>query len=154
MTRPFSPVQIWKSFLKIIPYFGVTFAVVLGTICLALLLPEAEQKTLAANSCRRLYKRYPLYTKHRSAFYCLLRNPKTRPGTFRLRPQFFFKNHLCNYFAFPALFGNACRNYPLGLPGPRPPAVRSGTFHRPYSRSGSPPGYASSGAGSCPAESW
>ena len=38
MTRPFSPVQIWKSFLKIIPYFGVTFAVVLGTICLALLL--------------------------------------------------------------------------------------------------------------------
>ena len=34
MTRPFSPVQIWKSFLKIIPYFGVTFAVVLGTILL------------------------------------------------------------------------------------------------------------------------
>ena len=38
MTRPFSPVQIYKSFLKIIPYFGVTFAVVLGTVCLALLL--------------------------------------------------------------------------------------------------------------------
>ena len=34
MTRPFSPVQIWNSFLKIIPYFGVTFAVVLGTILL------------------------------------------------------------------------------------------------------------------------
>ena len=34
MNRPFSPVQIWKSFLKIIPYFGVTFAVVLGTILL------------------------------------------------------------------------------------------------------------------------
>ena len=38
MTRPFSPVQIWNSFLKIIPYFGVTLGVVLGTICLALLL--------------------------------------------------------------------------------------------------------------------
>ncbi|MCR4579294.1 MAG: amino acid ABC transporter permease [Treponema sp.] len=36
MTRPFSPVQIWNSFLKIIPYIGVTFAVVLGTILLAL----------------------------------------------------------------------------------------------------------------------
>ena len=34
MQRPFSPVQIWNSFLKIIPYFGVTFAVVLGTILL------------------------------------------------------------------------------------------------------------------------
>ena len=34
MSRPFSPVQIWYSFLKIIPYFGVTFAVVLGTILL------------------------------------------------------------------------------------------------------------------------
>ena len=34
MTRPFSPVQIYNSFLKIIPYFGVTFAVVLGTILL------------------------------------------------------------------------------------------------------------------------
>ena len=38
MQRPFSPVQIYNSFLKIIPYFGVTLAVVLGTICLALLL--------------------------------------------------------------------------------------------------------------------
>ena len=38
MKRPFSPVQIWNSFLKIIPYFGVTFGVVLGTICLASLL--------------------------------------------------------------------------------------------------------------------
>ncbi len=38
MNRPFSPVQIWNSFLKIIPYFCVTLAVVLGTICLALLL--------------------------------------------------------------------------------------------------------------------
>ena len=34
MNRPFSPVQIWNSFLKIIPYFGVTFGVVLGTIIL------------------------------------------------------------------------------------------------------------------------
>jgi len=34
MNRPFSPVQIYNSFLKIIPYFGVTFAVVLGTILL------------------------------------------------------------------------------------------------------------------------
>ncbi len=32
MNRPFSPVQIWYSFLKIIPYAGVTFAVVLGTL--------------------------------------------------------------------------------------------------------------------------
>ncbi len=38
MNRPFSPVQIWNSFLKIIPYIGVTFGVVLGTVCLALLL--------------------------------------------------------------------------------------------------------------------
>lgn len=38
MNRPFSPGQIWNSFLKIIPYFGVTFGVVLGTVCLALLL--------------------------------------------------------------------------------------------------------------------
>ena len=38
MNRPFSPVQIYNSFLKIIPYIGVTFAVVLGTVCLALLL--------------------------------------------------------------------------------------------------------------------
>ena len=38
MSRPFSPVQIYNSFLKIIPYFGVTFGVVLGTVCLALLL--------------------------------------------------------------------------------------------------------------------
>ena len=34
MNRPFSPVQIYNSFLKIIPYFGITFAVVLGTILL------------------------------------------------------------------------------------------------------------------------
>ena len=34
MNRPFSPVQIWNSFLKIIPYFGVTFGVVFGTIIL------------------------------------------------------------------------------------------------------------------------
>ena len=38
MNRPFAPIQIWNSFLKIIPYFGVTFGVVLGTVCLALLL--------------------------------------------------------------------------------------------------------------------
>ena len=38
MNRPFSPVQIYKSFLKIIPYFGVTFAVVLGTIILGMAL--------------------------------------------------------------------------------------------------------------------
>ena len=34
MNRPFSPVQIWNSFLKIIPYAGVTFGVVFGTIIL------------------------------------------------------------------------------------------------------------------------
>ena len=38
MNRPFSPVQIYKSFLKIIPYFGTTFGVVLGTIILGLAL--------------------------------------------------------------------------------------------------------------------
>ena len=38
MNRPFAPVQIYKSFLKIIPYLGVTFAVVLGTIMLGLAL--------------------------------------------------------------------------------------------------------------------
>ena len=38
MTRPFSPVQIYKSLVTILPYFGVTFGVVLGTICMALLL--------------------------------------------------------------------------------------------------------------------
>ena len=38
MNRPFAPVQIYKSFLKIIPYLGVTFAVVLGTIILGLAL--------------------------------------------------------------------------------------------------------------------
>jgi len=38
MTRPFSPVQIYKSLVSILPYFGVTFAVVLGTVCLAILL--------------------------------------------------------------------------------------------------------------------
>ena len=36
--RPFSPVQIYKSFLTIIPYFGITFAVVLGTIVLGMAL--------------------------------------------------------------------------------------------------------------------
>lgn len=38
MQRPFSPVQIYKSFLKIIPYAGVTFGVVLGTIILGMAL--------------------------------------------------------------------------------------------------------------------
>lgn len=38
MNRPFSPAQIWYSFLKIIPYAPVTFAVVLGTIILGLAL--------------------------------------------------------------------------------------------------------------------
>ena len=38
MQRPFSPVQIYKSFLKIIPYAGVTFGVVLGTIVLGMAL--------------------------------------------------------------------------------------------------------------------
>ena len=38
MQRPFSPVQIYNSFLKIIPYFGVTLAVVLGTIILGMAL--------------------------------------------------------------------------------------------------------------------
>lgn len=38
MTRPFSPLQIWYSFLKIIPYAGVTFCVVLGTVILGLSL--------------------------------------------------------------------------------------------------------------------
>ena len=38
MSRPFSPVQIYKSFLIIIPYFGITFAVVLGTIVLGMAL--------------------------------------------------------------------------------------------------------------------
>ncbi len=38
MTRPFSPVQIYKSLVIILPYIGVTFGVVLGTVCLALLL--------------------------------------------------------------------------------------------------------------------
>ena len=38
MNIPFSPGQIWNSFLKIIPYFGVTLAVVLGTIILGLAL--------------------------------------------------------------------------------------------------------------------
>lgn len=38
MTRPFSPVQIYKSLVTILPYIGVTFVVVLGTVCLALLL--------------------------------------------------------------------------------------------------------------------
>lgn len=36
MTRPFSAIQIWNSFLKIIPYFGVTFGVVTGTVILGL----------------------------------------------------------------------------------------------------------------------
>ena len=38
MTRPFTPSQIYKSLVIILPYIGVTFAVVLGTVCLALLL--------------------------------------------------------------------------------------------------------------------
>ena len=38
MNRPFSPVQIYKSFLTIIPYFGITFCVVLGTIILGMAL--------------------------------------------------------------------------------------------------------------------
>ena len=38
MNRPFSPVQIYKSFLKILPYAGVTFGVVLGTIVLGMAL--------------------------------------------------------------------------------------------------------------------
>lgn len=38
MQRPFSPVQIYKSFLTIIPYAGVTFGVVLGTIILGMAL--------------------------------------------------------------------------------------------------------------------
>ena len=38
MSRPFSPVQIYKSFLTIIPYAGITFGVVLGTIVLGMAL--------------------------------------------------------------------------------------------------------------------
>ncbi len=38
MQRPFSPVQIYKSFLTIIPYAGITFGVVLGTIVLGMAL--------------------------------------------------------------------------------------------------------------------
>ena len=38
MNRPFSPVQIYKSFLTIIPYARVTFGVVLGTIVLGMAL--------------------------------------------------------------------------------------------------------------------
>ncbi|MBR1639912.1 MAG: amino acid ABC transporter permease [Treponema sp.] len=38
MARPFSGIQIWNSFLTIIPYFGVTLGVVLGTVLLGLLL--------------------------------------------------------------------------------------------------------------------
>ncbi len=38
MNRPFSPVQIYKSFLTIIPYAGITFGVVLGTIVLGMAL--------------------------------------------------------------------------------------------------------------------
>ena len=38
MNRPFSPVQIYNSFLKIIPYAGITFGVVLGTIVLGMAL--------------------------------------------------------------------------------------------------------------------
>ena len=51
MNRPFSPVQIWYSFQKIIPYAPVTFAVVLGTIILGLALAVGlfAQKQ---NSCR------------------------------------------------------------------------------------------------------
>ena len=36
--RSFSPVQIYKSFVKIIPYFGVTLGVVFGTIILGMAL--------------------------------------------------------------------------------------------------------------------
>ena len=38
MSRPFSPVQIYKSLVTILPYFGVTFGVVLGTIVLGMAL--------------------------------------------------------------------------------------------------------------------
>lgn len=38
MNRPFSLVQIYNSFLTIIPYAGVTFGVVLGTIILGMAL--------------------------------------------------------------------------------------------------------------------
>ena len=38
MTRPFSPVQIYKSLVTILPYFGITFGVVLGTIVLGMAL--------------------------------------------------------------------------------------------------------------------
>ncbi len=38
MTRPSTPVQIYKSLVTILPYFGVTLGVVLGTVCLALIL--------------------------------------------------------------------------------------------------------------------
>lgn len=38
MNRPFSSVQIYNSFLTIIPYAGVTFGVVLGTIILGMAL--------------------------------------------------------------------------------------------------------------------
>ena len=38
MTRPFSPVQIYKSLVTIIPYFSITFGVVLGTIVLGMAL--------------------------------------------------------------------------------------------------------------------
>ena len=38
MQRPFSPVQIYKSLVTILPYFRITFAVVLGTIILGMAL--------------------------------------------------------------------------------------------------------------------
>ena len=38
MSRPFSPVQIYKSLVTIIPYFGITFGVVFGTIILGMAL--------------------------------------------------------------------------------------------------------------------
>ena len=38
MTRPFTPVQIYKSLVTILPYFGITFGVVLGTIVLGMAL--------------------------------------------------------------------------------------------------------------------
>lgn len=38
MTRPFTPVQIYKSLVTIIPYAGITFGVVLGTIILGMAL--------------------------------------------------------------------------------------------------------------------
>ncbi|MCQ2591313.1 MAG: amino acid ABC transporter permease [Treponema sp.] len=38
MRRPFSFVQIWRSLLQLLPFIGVTFAVMIGTIVLGLLI--------------------------------------------------------------------------------------------------------------------